>query len=735
MATLILGTVGRIFGGPIGGLIGTAVGGIVDQGLFGGGAGREVGRISNLAVQSAAYGEPLPIIIGRMRAAGNLIWTSGIKESSTRSGGGKRGGTATTTYSYAASFAVGLAARAIAGVGRIWADGKLIRGSDGVFLTPIVMRLHGGDEGQAVDPLIAAAEGADGTPAYNGLAYAVFEDLPLADYGNRIPNLNFEIIADAGDAIDAGLAVRAVAAAADRVGLATIGDFPALAGFVAGRSGSVSDAIAPLLAIIGASVETTDGLVIRGGDGAVATVPAADCDAAGVAETRVKARRKRSGPDLQAAAMEIGFYDTSRDFQAGLQRVRRRSAGPVDQKAVSAAMAPSQAKALAARLLARGEAGRSTMTLRLPWRHVGVGPGGLVSIAGESDVWQVREARFEGFVVNLDLVRFTGTAPAVAASDGGRVLAFDDSAAGPTMLQLLDLPPLPGDLPDRPRLWVAAAGAAGGWRRAGIAISQDDGTSYAPLGSIEGGTVLGQALTALPPGSGAGWDRFASVDVELVSAAMWLEGRPEASVLAGSNMALIGDEIVQFAVAEAIGPQRFRLSKLLRGQRGTEAAIFGHGSRERFVLLDAPAMLAFDPALEMIGRTARARAFGSGDAATPAVSAAVTGRALRPLAPVHLRIDREGDDLAARWVRRSRAGFGWTDFVDAPLGEASEAYRVTVVLDGRMVRTISTAAPQFAYPLADRLADGGGAEVAIGVAQTSAAVGPGESTWVTIRLA
>ncbi len=41
---------------------------------------------------------------------------------------------------------------------------------------------------QAPDPLIVAKEGADNAPAYRGLAYIVFERLPLAAFGNRIRN-------------------------------------------------------------------------------------------------------------------------------------------------------------------------------------------------------------------------------------------------------------------------------------------------------------------------------------------------------------------------------------------------------------------------------------------------------------------------------------------------------------------------------------------------------------------
>src|SRR5690606_29166414 len=103
----------------------------------------------------------------------------------------------TTSYSYTASFAVALSARPIIRVGRIWADGVVLRGAAGDWKVATGFRLHRGDEAQAPDPLIASAEGAALAPAHRGIAYAVFEDMDLADFGNRIPSLTFEVIADA----------------------------------------------------------------------------------------------------------------------------------------------------------------------------------------------------------------------------------------------------------------------------------------------------------------------------------------------------------------------------------------------------------------------------------------------------------------------------------------------------------------------------------------------------------
>ncbi len=733
MATLVLGTVGRIFGGPLGGIVGAAIGGLVDRSLFGGGGGaRETGRVGNLAIQSATYGEPIPIIVGKIRAAGNLIWTSGILEGTTQSGGGKRSGPATTSYSYSASFAVGLAGRAIASVGRIWADGKLVRERGGIFLSPITMRVHLGAEDQPVDPLISAAEGG-AAPAYRGLAYAVFEDMPLADYGNRIPNLTFEIIADVG-AVDAGVAVRALALAAGQ-DVTTSGMFPGLAGHYSGHTGTLAEALAPLVGISDAAVTT--GLIVATGGAIAVTVAAHECDAQAPHANRAPERRKIASADGQAGALELGFYDTSRDYQPGLQRVRRSGLGSIDQRAITAAMAPDQAKALASQLLAGAQASRVRATLRLPWRYLWLTPGLRIAIAGARESWRIRETRFEAFVLHLELERLpAGSAVPVTASDGGRALVMPDEPAGSTMLHMLDLPILPGDAPAQPRLWAAAAGASPGWRRAGVRVSLDDGVTYAAIGSIDVGTVMGVTRNRLPAGMWTGWDRFGVIDVELLSDTMWLESRPEASVLAGSNLALVGAEIVQFAAVEAISPRRFRLSGLLRGRRGTEALVSDHIVGERFVLLDMARMLAFDPSLDLLARAGRARADGIGDADTLAVPFTIAGRVFRPLAPAHLRLSVDSGDVMARWVRRSRTGFGWTDFVDAPLGEANEVYQVEVLRSGVMVRRRSVVTePVFAYRASDRLADGGDGAITIVVSQMSATVGPGDAATATIDIA
>lgn len=254
------------------------------------------------------------------------------------------------------------------------------------------------------------------------------------------------------------------------------------------------------------------------------------------------------------------------------------------------------------------------------------------------------------------------------------------------------------------------------------------------IGSIGTSAVFGQTVEALAPGPVAVWDRHAVIEVELLSERMWLEGMTERAILQGGNLALAGDELVQFAEAEAVGFRRFRLSRLLRGRRGTEALVAGHVAGERFALLRPGSILEHDLPLDAIGRSVQIRATGAGDADFAAITLVLAGQGLRPLSPAHLRLTKRGTDVFASWIRRSRAGFAWLDFADAPLGEESEGYEVIVKLDGIERRRVRTMTPTFVYTAAHRLDDGDGELLEIAVAQVSALVGPGSQTVRTIEL-
>jgi hypothetical protein len=76
----------------------------------------------------------------------------------------------------------------------------------------------------------------------------------------------------------------------------------------------------------------------------------------------------------------------------------------------------------------------------------------------------------------------------------------------------------------------------------------------------------------------------------------------------------------------------------------------------------------------------------------------VTGISIVPPCPVHLQAQGE----TVRWVRRSRNGWRWIDGVDAPLGEESELYRVTIAPVGGIERTEEIGVATVALSAEDR---------------------------------
>lgn len=188
MAQVILTTVGRALGGPVGGALGRFVGGYLDRAAIDAlTPARQVGpRLTGLQLQSTAEGSPMAAAFGRARLSGQVVWAARFKEKRVeQSSGGGKGGPRTVSYSYSLSFAVAVCEGPIDGIGRVWADGAVMD------MTGVVMRVHTGAEDQTPDPLIEAIEGS--APAYRGVAYVVFEDLPLDSYGNRPPQLAFEV--------------------------------------------------------------------------------------------------------------------------------------------------------------------------------------------------------------------------------------------------------------------------------------------------------------------------------------------------------------------------------------------------------------------------------------------------------------------------------------------------------------------------------------------------------------
>jgi hypothetical protein len=207
-------------------------------------------------------------------------------------------------------------------------------------------------------------------------------------------------------------------------------------------------------------------------------------------------------------------------------------------------------------------------------------------------------------------------------------------------------------------------------------------------------------------------------------------------------------EVLQAQNAELVAPGQYRLTHLLRSQRGTERAMGNPapvGARV-VVLDDALVPLPITEADIGIPWNWRvgpaARAFT--DASYVAQAFTPAGAGLRPFSVAHVeqpwRTPRVPGDLTIRWTRRSRAlaADSWGG-LEVPLAEEREAYEVEI-LDGATVKRVLRATTNSAvYTEADQAADWGGPlgtgdTLTVRIFQLSAQVGRGASKTVTLNL-
>ncbi|MCW1840618.1 baseplate multidomain protein megatron [Prosthecomicrobium hirschii] len=388
--------------------------------------------------------------------------------------------------------------------------------------------------------------------------------------------------------------------------------------------------------------------------------------------------------------------------------------------------------------------GRESCGFALGPDRIAVEPGDILAFdAGDRTMDVIVERIEDGGVRTIEARRVDRDLYSPQRSSGRLDNAEDAAAWGAPTVHVLDIAHLAAD--DRPdRAFIAAAvspwpGALAIWRKTGAA-------SYAAIGTIEAPATLGTLAEALPPGPLGLWDDGPGLLVDLQSGT--LAAHAEDEVLAGANLAAVRHagglwEIVQFARAELVAAGRYRLTRLLRGQGGSEdagAAAAPAGSA--FVLLDAR-VVALPTGRDDVGGTVTLKIGpeprGYDDAAYVTVTAAIGGRGLTPWSPCGLKATRSRatGDVTLSWIRRSRlAGADAWTAADVALGEETERYRLEILAGPVAVRTIELATPSFLWTAAAQIADVGATPVAVTlrVAQIGTALGPGIARHATIPI-
>jgi hypothetical protein len=488
--------------------------------------------------------------------------------------------------------------------------------------------------------------------------------------------LTFEVMAD-----DEPLFVSSILA--DASAGAMVSDAAEQIVGYAAYGASVRAAVQPLVDCYGLSL-FDDGTVVRS---PLATTPfqITDDQLGNSADAQQASRLKREQLPVTSvpAVLRLSYYDPARDFQTGEARAAAGDRGGDElRQQLPAALSAADAKSLAQLMLARIWTSRDSLTLRLPPSSLGREPGAQLQLPVQPAIWTVNTCTIDSFVAVVEAHPAFELSAALSA-DAGRIVANSDIVQGPMTLSLFDVPDVFGESSASPTVLLAASIPTPGWQRHSIELSSGGQTLV--VAGPRRKSMLGSALVVLPPADVSLIDNINVLDVQLIDPDQWLTSCDDDALAAGANLAVLGAELVQFGVATPLGNGRWHLARLLRGRAGTEWAMDGHRTGDPFCVIAPDSIHPLTVPAWAIGSEVTAQS-SSGSTAALMLSA----ESLRPPSPVSLSaVPQQGGGISASWTRRSRAGWAWTDEVDAPLGETREQYRVTITGAGGSIEAVT----------------------------------------------
>jgi len=515
-------------------------------------------------------------------------------------------------------------------------------------------------------------------------------------------------------------------------------------GYLRANQMTARSALEPLSQAYRFDATESDGVLkfVRRGTASVATLTVDDFALAG----------EQDGPHVTTLQQDnelpieltVRYMDVDRDYQSGAQRARRLA--PDSQQTVTielpVVLHGDEAKQSAAVLQYLAWTERTKYQFALRPQHLKLDAGDVITapIGGADRRLRLTQVTLADVLaceaVADDASVYVSAAVAAATTSAQQTI----STPGTTIPAFLDIPIL-RDADDDADFYLGAVGTGSGWTGAAVYKSADR-ADWSRIDAVTEPSTIGTCTTLLPTGPTTVFDDGSTVTVRLISGT--LSSVTEAQMCNGANAAAIGSmsggwEIVGFQNASLQGDGTYLLSRFLRGRRGTEWAVGTHAIGDQFVLLESGDLIRPNTASTEINSARYYRLPSFGTQLVDASEITYTHQAIgkKPLSPVHIggrRHSPSTNDWTISWVRRGRLDWEWRDYVDTPLGEASESYEIDIMSGSTVKRTLTATSQSVTYTAAQQTTDFGSVQTTLSVRvyQMSATVGRGYAGTATL---
>ncbi|MCO5157885.1 MAG: phage tail protein [Aquamicrobium sp.] len=613
------------------------------------------------------------------------------------------------------------------------------------------MNVYLGSETQTPNAKMEEYLGVGNVPAYRGVCYFVIHNLQLEDFGNGVPTFTVEVQKTDG-AVQLHEIVRDVCreCSLDDVEFDALGHMPTdieVPGFAVTQSQSGRGVLNMLQSVYPFdAAESAYRIVFQWiNQRPVAIIRREDFGAyADGSEPPPSIETTRAQDADLPRRLQLKFQEPARAYSPNMVYATRQvtEADSVDDLDVTVALTRSMAKTRVEEMLALKFTARKSHKVLLPRKYVIVEPGDAVLVSDLTDTtgYQYLSWRCVGVDIGangilehvfVDHNQFLHT---TAITEGD--LDIDDNQpavlprGSPTVPYLLDVPLLSDQETDNVGYYAVLAGNRNTWSGGALLIDISSGGTVQVFGIEEAneaagskwyavaqnsvGIAHGYTLTALPRAMPGLWDDQLAIRVYMLNKEIDLASADPNDLLSQPlNMAVIGNEIVQFSQVRDLGNGIWEISKFLRGLRGTEHEMDKHAPGERFVRLKQSAIkrITHDNSGLNKPQVYRAVTFGDDPDSAASFTFVNTGNSLRPWTPaVHELVRRSNDDIYIRWSPRRRQNGGLINGQTLEIDQPFERYEIDVLDGNTVVRTASITGREWTYAAASQAADFGQVE-------------------------
>lgn len=702
-------------------------------GVFGGGTvSTSDKRINSMRIQQSAYGLCQPLVYGKNRVAANMFWYgdfTATAHTTTKKQGGKGGGVKTknTTYTYSASFMLGLCENKIKDIGIIWRDKEQIvpKTEGGIQLKPIDQlgfELFDGDHNPVWGYL--PSKHPDQALHYPFLGYVACANYDLGGSAS-LSNHNFEVISDITfsetiqDANPADVIEDFITnpryGASPSLQMADLSEFRT---YCTATNLLISPALTEqreafeiineiVEAVNCAVVPSPDGLKIRSyGDSVVSGngvtfVPdlepvyhLTDDDFLGE-DQPVRVRRSRDTDAYNHCQIEyvnrFNQYNTetveAKD-QANIEMFGLRTQDPVKHDFFCE---PKIARHAVQLLLQRKLYVRNEYEFELGWKYCRLEPMDIVTITDESlglNQFPVRITRVEEDEDGMLSI----TAEELAVGSRSAVEYDLQSSNGyqggneePGNVNAPNIFEPPLDLTSgKNQIWVAVSGGIN-WGGCNVWVSLDN-TTYEMVGTIYGSARYGALVSAIDADD-------TEMQIQLNTSSQMFSGTVEDAEV-DATLCRIGDEYINYVEATLDGSGLYTLSDVVRGRFDDAGP---HNSGESFVRIDR-AIFSHDYNENMVGKQIYLK-FTSFNGLqqkeqtldeVTAYSHTITGSRPSGVKGLSLQSAFEGTSFKVQW--QSAAG--------------ATGYIVQIMSGGVLLREVETTNTDYSYSMDEAKIDG-----------------------------